>query len=195
MRARSRPGSGPGARWEAPYSVARQCHRCASLMASVPSGYGAGCGWKGVCPGTKILVIGRYGTDTATATRLYGPAVVRSWNRLHPRLTHHSSWGAATGHPAPPGPEPRRRPASAMRETCCRATAYTSPRPTRVSAPTRWGRTHRPGRWNPGPQMAGLVRPRNVEIRAGSSPSASASWPARLSGMAAQYDGALVGRI
>ncbi|WP_181063195.1 hypothetical protein [Nocardia nova] len=36
--------------------------------------------------------------DTATAneTRLYGPAIARSWNRLHPGLTHCSSWGART---------------------------------------------------------------------------------------------------
>jgi hypothetical protein len=29
---------------------------------------------------------------TITATRLYGPAIARSWNRLHPRLTHRSAW-------------------------------------------------------------------------------------------------------
>ncbi|MGY1961494.1 transposase [Nocardia gipuzkoensis] len=32
--------------------------------------------------------------DTAVTTdiRLYGPATARSWNRLHPRITHRSSW-------------------------------------------------------------------------------------------------------
>ena len=34
---------------------------------------------------------------TTTETRLYGPAIARSWNRLHPRLTHRSSWVAQTG--------------------------------------------------------------------------------------------------
>lgn len=34
---------------------------------------------------------------TTTETRLYGPATARSWNRLHPKLTHRSSWVAATG--------------------------------------------------------------------------------------------------
>jgi hypothetical protein len=29
---------------------------------------------------------------TTTITRLYGPALTRSWNRLHPRLTHRSAW-------------------------------------------------------------------------------------------------------
>ncbi|MGW1742036.1 transposase [Nocardia sp. NPDC001965] len=37
--------------------------------------------------------------DTAvrTGTRLYGPATARSWNRLHPKLTHRSSWVAQAG--------------------------------------------------------------------------------------------------
>ena len=37
--------------------------------------------------------------DTAVTaeTRLYGPATARSWNRLHPRLTHRSSWVAQAG--------------------------------------------------------------------------------------------------
>ncbi len=29
---------------------------------------------------------------TTTTTRLYGPATARSWDRLHPRLTHRSAW-------------------------------------------------------------------------------------------------------
>jgi DDE superfamily endonuclease len=29
---------------------------------------------------------------TTTVTRLYGPATARSWDRLHPRLTHRSAW-------------------------------------------------------------------------------------------------------
>lgn len=29
---------------------------------------------------------------TTTVTRLYGPAIARSWDRLHPRLTHRSAW-------------------------------------------------------------------------------------------------------
>ncbi|WP_405183148.1 transposase [Nocardia sp. NBC_01377] len=40
---------------------------------------------------------GEPATATTTDTRLYGPATARSWNRLHPRLTHRSSWVAATG--------------------------------------------------------------------------------------------------
>ncbi|WP_232839997.1 NF041680 family putative transposase [Nocardia aurea] len=36
-------------------------------------------------------------TAATTDTRLYGPATARSWNRLHPRLTHRSFWVAATG--------------------------------------------------------------------------------------------------
>ncbi|XDO64496.1 transposase [Streptomyces sp. RLB1-33] len=36
-------------------------------------------------------------TETATDTPLYGQATARSWNRLHPKLTHHSSWAAADG--------------------------------------------------------------------------------------------------
>lgn len=31
-------------------------------------------------------------TETVTATRLYGTATARSWDRLHPKLTHRSSW-------------------------------------------------------------------------------------------------------
>jgi hypothetical protein len=34
---------------------------------------------------------------THTDTRLYGPAWVRSWDRLHPRLTHRTAWVAHTG--------------------------------------------------------------------------------------------------
>lgn len=29
---------------------------------------------------------------TTTVTRLYGPAIAWSWDRLHPRLTHRSAW-------------------------------------------------------------------------------------------------------
>ncbi|MDE1675512.1 transposase, partial [Nocardia gipuzkoensis] len=36
-------------------------------------------------------------TAVTTDTRLYGPATARSWNRLHPRLTHRSSWTAPAG--------------------------------------------------------------------------------------------------
>lgn len=32
---------------------------------------------------------------TDTTTRLYGPALIRAWDRLHPRLTHRIAW---TGH-------------------------------------------------------------------------------------------------
>ncbi|MET7828963.1 NF041680 family putative transposase [Streptomyces sp. NPDC005386] len=35
--------------------------------------------------------------ETLTDTRLYGTALARSWNRLHPKLTHRSSWAAADG--------------------------------------------------------------------------------------------------
>lgn len=34
---------------------------------------------------------------TVTDTRLYGVAVARSWNRLHPRLTHRNAWIDQTG--------------------------------------------------------------------------------------------------
>ncbi len=40
---------------------------------------------------------GEPATETLTETRLYGPAHARSWDRLHPRLTHRSSWVAAAG--------------------------------------------------------------------------------------------------
>ncbi|MGW6902610.1 NF041680 family putative transposase [Streptomyces sp. NPDC054919] len=36
-------------------------------------------------------------TETVTDTRLYGTATARSWDRLHPKLTHRSSWAAADG--------------------------------------------------------------------------------------------------
>jgi hypothetical protein len=35
---------------------------------------------------------------THTDTRLYGPALARAWNRLHPRLTHRTAWTADTGN-------------------------------------------------------------------------------------------------
>jgi hypothetical protein len=34
---------------------------------------------------------------TDTDTRLYGPAYVRAWDRLHPRLTHRTAWIGHTG--------------------------------------------------------------------------------------------------
>lgn len=34
---------------------------------------------------------------TTSDTRLYGPARVRSWNRLHPRLTHRTAWATHLG--------------------------------------------------------------------------------------------------
>ncbi|WP_149181364.1 NF041680 family putative transposase [Streptomyces sp. TRM49041] len=34
---------------------------------------------------------------TVTATRLYGTATARAWDRLHPRLTHRSAWTAQLG--------------------------------------------------------------------------------------------------
>ncbi|MFD4407487.1 NF041680 family putative transposase [Nocardia sp. NPDC058499] len=36
-------------------------------------------------------------TAATTDTRLYGPAIARSWNRLHPRLTHRASWVTPAG--------------------------------------------------------------------------------------------------
>ncbi|WP_042365991.1 NF041680 family putative transposase, partial [Streptacidiphilus neutrinimicus] len=36
-------------------------------------------------------------TQTVTETRLYGTATARSWDRLHPRLTHRSAWVVDTG--------------------------------------------------------------------------------------------------
>ncbi|WP_253795356.1 NF041680 family putative transposase [Kitasatospora paracochleata] len=36
-------------------------------------------------------------TRTVTETRLYGIATARSWDRLHPRLTHRSAWVADAG--------------------------------------------------------------------------------------------------
>ncbi|WP_328535072.1 transposase [Streptomyces sp. NBC_00344] len=35
--------------------------------------------------------------QTVTATRLYGSATARAWDRLHPRLTHRSAWTAELG--------------------------------------------------------------------------------------------------
>ncbi|MEY9950560.1 NF041680 family putative transposase [Kitasatospora sp. GAS1066B] len=35
--------------------------------------------------------------QTVTETRLYGTATARSWDRLHPKLTHRSSWTAEAG--------------------------------------------------------------------------------------------------
>lgn len=40
---------------------------------------------------------GTLDTETVTGTRLYGTARARSWDRLHPKLTHRSSWAAADG--------------------------------------------------------------------------------------------------
>jgi hypothetical protein len=37
-------------------------------------------------------------TAVTTDTRLYGSATARSWNRLHPRLTHRSSWIGQPGN-------------------------------------------------------------------------------------------------
>ena len=37
-------------------------------------------------------------STTHTDTRLYGPALARAWNRLHPRLTHRTAWTAHTGN-------------------------------------------------------------------------------------------------
>jgi hypothetical protein len=34
-----------------------------------------------------------------TVTRLYGPAAVRAWDRLHPRLTRRAAWHGSTGLP------------------------------------------------------------------------------------------------
>ncbi|WP_410663476.1 transposase [Amycolatopsis sp. lyj-84] len=35
---------------------------------------------------------------TRTETRLYGPALIRVWDRLHPRLTHRIAWVGHTGN-------------------------------------------------------------------------------------------------
>jgi hypothetical protein len=35
---------------------------------------------------------------THTHTRLYGPALARAWDRLHPRLTHRTAWTTHTGN-------------------------------------------------------------------------------------------------
>lgn len=34
---------------------------------------------------------------TRTETRLYGPALIRAWDRLHPRLTHRIAWAGHEG--------------------------------------------------------------------------------------------------
>ncbi|WP_326952921.1 hypothetical protein [Amycolatopsis sp. NBC_01286] len=34
---------------------------------------------------------------TETTTRLYGPALIRAWDRLHPRLTHRIAWAGHDG--------------------------------------------------------------------------------------------------
>jgi len=33
-----------------------------------------------------------------TETRLYGPALIRAWDRLHPRLTHRIAWADHAGN-------------------------------------------------------------------------------------------------
>lgn len=43
---------------------------------------------------------GTPGTETVTDTGLYGTATTCSWDRLHPKLTHRSSW------PRPTAPSP-----------------------------------------------------------------------------------------
>jgi hypothetical protein len=35
---------------------------------------------------------------TRTETRLYGPALIRAWDRLHPRLTHRIAWAGHAGN-------------------------------------------------------------------------------------------------
>lgn len=35
---------------------------------------------------------------TRTETRLYGPALIRAWDRLHPRLTHRIAWASHAGN-------------------------------------------------------------------------------------------------
>jgi hypothetical protein len=35
---------------------------------------------------------------TQTETRLYGPALIRAWDRLHPRLTHRIAWATHPGN-------------------------------------------------------------------------------------------------
>jgi hypothetical protein len=35
---------------------------------------------------------------THTETRLYGPALIRAWDRLHPRLTHRIAWATHAGN-------------------------------------------------------------------------------------------------
>jgi hypothetical protein len=35
---------------------------------------------------------------TRTQTRLYGPALIRAWDRLHPRLTHRIAWATHAGN-------------------------------------------------------------------------------------------------
>ena len=42
-------------------------------------------------PGTR----GAPDTENVTDTRIHGTAVAHSWGRLHPRLTHRSSWATA----------------------------------------------------------------------------------------------------
>ncbi|SER69116.1 DDE superfamily endonuclease [Lentzea albida] len=37
------------------------------------------------------------GITLETTTRLYGPALIRAWDRLHPRLTHRIAWAAHDG--------------------------------------------------------------------------------------------------
>lgn len=34
---------------------------------------------------------------TTADTRLYGPAIARAWDRLHPRLTHRAAWARQAG--------------------------------------------------------------------------------------------------
>lgn len=37
-------------------------------------------------------------TTIETTTRLYGPALIRAWDRLHPRLTHRIAWATHAGN-------------------------------------------------------------------------------------------------
>lgn len=43
----------------------------------------------------RLITAGQW--RTVTDTRLYGTATARSWNRLHPRLTHRNAWLDQTG--------------------------------------------------------------------------------------------------
>lgn len=78
---------------------------------------------------------------TTAQTRLYGQAVVRAWDRLHPRLTRRAAWADCPQLPIIAG--------TALGETSPAAAVVTSTGASGVSAPAREDPAHRPRHRNP----------------------------------------------